>query len=67
MNRNQIQIISDSISQISNALNDRGADPQYHADWLRRLSDEWTPLARALAQLLNTVGDPLPEEWQHLV
>lgn len=67
MKRNNLQTISDAVSTLANAVNDRGGDPAYHSQWLTRLAEEWPSLARGVADVLHTVGEDVPQEWQRLI
>jgi hypothetical protein len=51
-------------ARVSRRITQYGRGPGLTVEQIRRLADEWEPLAGALADLMAALGEEPPEAWR---
>lgn len=55
-----------AVNQVVAAIQVPGSHPAYHQAQMAALAAHWTPLAKALVELLIARDEPLPIPWDRL-
>lgn len=56
--------VTDAAARVARRITQHGRGPGLTREQIRRLADEWEPLAGALAELMSAVGEQPPAAWR---